>query len=1525
MTDFSAVDQAFSTPTATGGSFDDIDKAFANPTPFPSQNKIAPADANPKGVLSNAPGNSDSVASSTAKSVGTMGVEGVSGALGMVGSLRDLSRELGDRAVSYVTGRPLDEVRARGDRALQEAYSSPWQIPSPHLSSFPNAADVAGKITPYTGAYEPTTEAGRLAQAGGSALVAGALMAPEAGLLNAASNVVGGVAGQATSDAGYNPLVSSLVGMGAAAGTGALGSSSIAPSVSPKARLAKVGQTLTENMSDPEATTKAILNPPDQNIPNEALTTYQTTASAGAPDAGLGQLEREVSRAAPAAFIDKTNAASKAQLAAKAAIQSNGSPEDVGNFVTAQSRDLDDRWEAAQQAAAAKAQGATAPLGGEQPLSVYGQRIANELMPEYEATRGPAVDQVDALGGTQDPSAVGAAMRTPALAAQETLTQRKRALYNAVDPDGTLNVVASPLRAAHDDIYGNMSSYSAPPEGAEVAIRDSMQNAPDVLPFRDLQALDARASDAMSAERRLNGESPAWRRLAQQKHAIMNTINDGVANQVAYERAQTAAGAAASEDTIEGRLQAWQDELNVQQQQAGVANGPGNVGAVAGGQAAPDARVLGTEGQTNGGSGNTSGNPGSQTPVGGKELGAGAAVSRPQSMLGFLKSIGGLRDDPELTARDMRASVPGLMNNKRGMSLDKAREAAAEAGYLGEPPDRAMAETDVSDFLDALDDHPHYRARDAGQLAQLEDQRAGKSYRDRLKAEATAIGEFSRGSGLGSVDRELGTRAAELYLEDQSIGYDGALERAAIALHNENIDNSMRHGTVSATEDRFDEQPQADAEIRGAGATAGHAGNRRGNQRTDAFGRQAVPNAGQTGAAPNFDQAAIARLAAAKAAHVDLSQLKQSSVGAITKSSGFGGQFKMSDASVPGAMIQKGDKGFQVASAYRKYAGDDPTTVPTIRNYLAYKLRQGYLNPDGTLNATKYPTFRKDYDGVFRAFPELAPEFDKAASATDALKKFGKFNPQYAPTSVPDLFFAPGDAGAAGVQQLRSLIGKHKADPLLADVATNLMRAHAERNGVVTPAGLEAFDRKYGPAMAQFPALRQKFADAGKATQAIGETAIARKRAVEDFQKGAVGRLIGVGDPTTVQRVVGSIFGRVDAVPVMGRLASLAAKDGSGVATEGLRQAVADHIAQQFTTPGGFKPGTFQSFMRKQDPVLRQVFSKDQMDSWAPLIKSIEATNASNVGTKIGVGSDTAQNMIAHLKAAAEKGHKEPMFESLWKSALVSREVFEPLLHHVGLGSLAMPLAMTASVGNKVLSAIRNAGISKTSDLLKEALLNPEIAKSALMTASKKADRGSELSLAMQLRRLSMLGPQTYGGQQDNNRPTAIPARADGGRVESSALAVNDNPTEAQKAVGNYKKSHIRIHGLDVTIENLRGSERGGVHDGKAWSVKMPHHYGYIRGHIGADDDHVDCYVGPHESSDKVFVVDQKNLKTGEFDEHKVMFGFTSKGAAMSGYCAGFSDGRGHRRIMKMTPMGIDEFKEWLASGQTREPLKKSA
>lgn len=149
-------------------------------------------------------------------------------------------------------------------------------------------------------------------------------------------------------------------------------------------------------------------------------------------------------------------------------------------------------------------------------------------------------------------------------------------------------------------------------------------------------------------------------------------------------------------------------------------------------------------------------------------------------------------------------------------------------------------------------------------------------------------------------------------------------------------------------------------------------------------------------------------------------------------------------------------------------------------------------------------------------------------------------------------------------------------------------------------------------------------------------------------------------------------------------------------------------------------------------------------------------------------------------------------------------------------------------------------------------------------------------------------------------------------------------PTEAQIHSGNYKKHHLKLHGLDISIENPQGSTRRGTGpDGTPWESVLPAHYGYVKRTEGADGDHVDVYLGPYEESELVFVVDQTRLDDGEFDEHKCIFGALSSTQAKEIYLAGFSDGKGAQRMKALTPMHVSHFKQWLAEGDTKQPYAK--
>ena len=145
---------------------------------------------------------------------------------------------------------------------------------------------------------------------------------------------------------------------------------------------------------------------------------------------------------------------------------------------------------------------------------------------------------------------------------------------------------------------------------------------------------------------------------------------------------------------------------------------------------------------------------------------------------------------------------------------------------------------------------------------------------------------------------------------------------------------------------------------------------------------------------------------------------------------------------------------------------------------------------------------------------------------------------------------------------------------------------------------------------------------------------------------------------------------------------------------------------------------------------------------------------------------------------------------------------------------------------------------------------------------------------------------------------------------------VDTNPTEAQKEAGNYKKGHIKVDGLDITIEQPKGSIRRGTDaNGKQWESEMHNTYGYIRGTESVDGDHIDIFLSDNPTEGNVFVVDQIN-KDGSFDEHKVMYGFSDMESAKRAYLSNYEEG--WQGLGSITEVKKEYFKKWIDSSKRK-------
>ena len=158
-------------------------------------------------------------------------------------------------------------------------------------------------------------------------------------------------------------------------------------------------------------------------------------------------------------------------------------------------------------------------------------------------------------------------------------------------------------------------------------------------------------------------------------------------------------------------------------------------------------------------------------------------------------------------------------------------------------------------------------------------------------------------------------------------------------------------------------------------------------------------------------------------------------------------------------------------------------------------------------------------------------------------------------------------------------------------------------------------------------------------------------------------------------------------------------------------------------------------------------------------------------------------------------------------------------------------------------------------------------------------------------------------------------------KIEAASAEVNTDPTEAQKEAGNYKKGHVQVGTFDITIEQPQGSVRKGTDaDGKQWESKMNNTYGYIRGAVGVDGDHIDVFLSNDIdgwNGRKVYVVDQYN-PDGSFDEHKVMLGFNDQDEAKSDYLANYEQGWENGRRIDITGVNLEDFEKWIESSKRK-------
>jgi len=269
--------------------------------------------------------------------------------------------------------------------------------------------------------------------------------------------------------------------------------------------------------------------------------------------------------------------------------------------------------------------------------------------------------------------------------------------------------------------------------------------------------------------------------------------------------------------------------------------------------------------------------------------------------------------------------------------------------------------------------------------------------------------------------------------------------------------------------------------------------------------------------------------------------------------------------------------------------------------------------------------------------------------------------------------------------------------------------------------------------------VRNRLANPGRAEEAVTAAAAARKQRMDTFDHSELAKVMGT-ESGDVVRQIGSVFNSRDAVSRMQELATAA--NGNPAAKAGLRRAVVEHIQSQFlsnteagtTGASQIKADAFQTFMRTKQDVLAKVFKPEEIGALRAVAQDLQRANRTINATKLAGGSNTAQ----------DTAHRAAMDGTILNKIAIDAAI--GVAAHVATNSASGGLA--GWLGARTVSALRDAGISQVDDLVKEAMLNPELARTLLQKVPAPSDKGAIERIVRAAKQITVAGPAIGATQQ---------------------------------------------------------------------------------------------------------------------------------------------------------------------------------
>ena len=161
-------------------------------------------------------------------------------------------------------------------------------------------------------------------------------------------------------------------------------------------------------------------------------------------------------------------------------------------------------------------------------------------------------------------------------------------------------------------------------------------------------------------------------------------------------------------------------------------------------------------------------------------------------------------------------------------------------------------------------------------------------------------------------------------------------------------------------------------------------------------------------------------------------------------------------------------------------------------------------------------------------------------------------------------------------------------------------------------------------------------------------------------------------------------------------------------------------------------------------------------------------------------------------------------------------------------------------------------------------------------------------------------------------------------KCEKIRYVDDEKESSLQLTAEEDEKDIVKRDGLKLKVQNREGTKREGRNNsGERWERIMENDYGAIEGTVGADGGKLDFFMAKHyRDNQPVFIINQTELDSDKFDEHKIMLGFRTKKKAEDAYKNNYSKNWDH--YTDVVEMSLPEFKKWMVDEkQIKKPAKE--